>query len=139
MNQTDKQLTQKAKQLARKECANLMDGTCIEYDEPCFLISPKYDSIHDGAIDCDYFLLAVLPLQPDLQKAIWAEIYSEDGTVSSVMKNCAICGKPFIPTSNRQKFCTDCQIYARRARGRDKQRRYSQKQKSKTDNDPLER
>lgn len=48
MNQTDKQLTQKAKQLARKECANLMDGICIDYDKPCFLINPKNDSIHDG-------------------------------------------------------------------------------------------
>ena len=138
MNQTDKQLTQKAKQLARKECANLMDGTCVEYDEPCFLISPKYDSIHDGVIDCDYFLLAVLPLQPDLQKAIWAEVYSEDGTVSSVMKNCAICGKTFIPTSNRQKFCSDCKLYADRARGREKQRRYASSQKTRHESDRLD-
>ena len=135
MNQTDKQLTQKAKQLARKECANLMDGICIDYDKPCFLINPRYDPIHDGAIDCDYFLISVLPLQPDLQKAIWDKIYREDGAVSSVIKNCAICGKPFIPTSNRQKFCSDCKLYANRARGREKQRRYASSQKTKHDSD----
>ena len=138
MNQTDKQLTEKAKQLARKECANLIDGTCIDYDKPCFLISPKYDSIHDGAIDCDYFLISVLPLQPDLQKAIWNEIFREDGAVSSVMKNCAICGKPFIPTSNRQKFCSDCKLYANRARGREKQRRYASSQKTRRESDRLD-
>ncbi len=52
-------LIRKAKQLAKNECANLIDGICIDYDKPCFLISPKYDSIHDGAIDCDIFLLNV--------------------------------------------------------------------------------
>ena len=137
MNQTDKQLTQKAKQLARKECANLIDGICIDYDKPCFLINPKYDSIHDGTINCDYFLLSVLPLQHDLQKAIWDEIYREDGTVSSVMKNCSICGKSFIPTSNRQKFCSDCKLYADRARGREKQRRYVSSQKTRHESDRL--
>lgn len=139
MKALDKKLNQKAKQLARKECANLIDGDCIDYDKPCFLISPKYDSIHDGAIDCDIFLLNVLPLQPDLQKAIWAEIIKDDDSSPQEMKECFMCHKLFIPMSNRQKYCADCQLYARRARGRDKQQRYSQKQKSKTKNDPLER
>lgn len=129
MNETDKQLIRRAKQLAHKECCNLFDGFCVDYDHPCFLVNTRYPSIHEGAIDCDWFLLNVLPLERDLNQVIWAEIYREDDEEPQAMKKCAICKKHFIPTSNRQKYCAACRPAADRARGRKKQRRYESSRK----------
>ena len=58
---TDKQILKSIKALARGECANYDRGNCLLTDERCHLVNPSYESIHDGAIDCDYFLECVLP------------------------------------------------------------------------------
>ena len=58
---TDKQILKSIKALARGECANYDRGNCLLTDERCHLVNPNYESIHDGAIDCDYFLECVLP------------------------------------------------------------------------------
>lgn len=128
MNETNKHLIRRVKQLAHKECCNFFDGFCAEFDRSCFLVNSRYPFIHDGAIDCDLFLLYVLPLERDLKQAIWAEIYREDDDPKS-MKECAICKKQFVPASNRQKYCTACRPAADRARGREKQRRYENNRK----------
>lgn len=130
MNETDKHLIKRMKQLARKECANCYDSFCVQDDCPCHLISSRYPSIRDGAIDCDWFLLWVLPLQPDLQRDVWTELLREEGQAPQTLKNCVICGRPFLPASNRQKYCSACQITAQRARGREKQRRYEANKKA---------
>ena len=39
-------------------------------DERCHLVNPNYGSIHDGAIDCDYFLECVLPADWDLNDLV---------------------------------------------------------------------
>ena len=53
---TEKQILKSIKALAAGECANYHGGFCAETDRRCHLINPKYDSIRDGMIDCDYFL-----------------------------------------------------------------------------------
>lgn len=42
----------------RKQCANYDGGYCIDYDKPCFAYDDRW-SVHDGAMNCDYFNAAV--------------------------------------------------------------------------------
>ena len=120
----DKEIITGAKQLARKECANWQDGNCVPDDCPCRLINPRYSTVHDGCIDCDWFVKAVLPREQDLHTAYWHEIFREESDAGEGWKNCARCHKPFIPVSNRQKYCTECGQAAKRTRDRLKQQSY---------------
>ena len=120
-NQT---LLNSIKQLAKKECANFSGGYCLPEDHPCHVVNRAYETICDGAVDCDHFLLAVLPLQPELNTAVWREIFGEEGLAGVRWKECVRCHKPFVPTSNRQRYCAVCGVAAKRARSIEKQRRY---------------
>ena len=82
----DNQIIRSAKQLTQKECANYADGACVPEDCPCHLINPAYKTIHDGAIDCDWFVQVVLPLQPELLTAYWHEIFREEGQAGTGWK-----------------------------------------------------
>ena len=103
MNQIETQIMRSIRQLAQKECANYDNGCCLPEDRPCHVISPAYKSIHDGAVGCDYFLEAVLPLQPELNTAVWYELLREEDQAGEGWKECVCCHKPFIPGSNRQR------------------------------------
>ena len=130
MTKQDNQIIRSAKLLAQKECANYANGTCLPEDHPCNVINPAYKTIYDGALDCDYFLSAVLPLQPELNTAVWHELLREEDQAGEGWKECARCHKPFIPGSNRQRYCTDCGTAAKQARNREKQRRHRERQKT---------
>ena len=108
---TDKQILKSIKALARGECANYVYGMCVLTDERCHLVNPAYGGIHDGAIDCDYFLECVLPAEWDLNDlvsyALWYDEEDEDELPSN-MKRCEECRKPFVITGNRQKYCKAC-------------------------------
>ena len=130
MNQIENQIQRSIRNLAQKECANYDNGICLPEDRPCHVISPVYKTVYDGAIDCDYFLEAVLPLQPELNTAVWHELFREEDQVSEGWKECARCHKPFLPGSNRQRYCTGCGAAEKQARSREKQRRYRERQKS---------
>lgn len=129
-NNIDKQLIRQARTLAHKECANYQDGICIPEDRPCYVINQRYSSVHDGAIDCDYFMSAVLPLDREMTKAVWTEIYREEGVSGEGMKTCVRCSRPFVPGSNRQRYCAACGETAKKTRSREKQRRYRHRQKA---------
>lgn len=109
--------------MAHRECANhitLENGKhwCAFDDRPCYVINPRWLNIHDGAIDCDYFLEAVLPWDKELHKAVWNKLtrieyapWITDESPSQeepASKCCASCGKYFSPRSNRQRYCTSC-------------------------------
>ena len=126
----DRQIIREAKHLAKKECAGYSEGQCLECDSPCHVIHPVYRTIHDGAINCDWFIRAVLPLQPDLHTAYWHEIFREAGAAGAGWKECLRCRKPFIPGSNRQQYCKNCGAAISRASNRERQRRYRQSWKS---------
>lgn len=130
MNTLDKQVLRSVKQLARNECANYFNGSCLLEDRPCHVINPAYQTIHDGAVDCDYFLSAVLPLQPELNAAVWHEILRGEDQAGEGWKQCARCHKPFIPGSNRQRYCANCGTAAKQARNREKQRRHRERKKN---------
>lgn len=127
---TDKRLLRQAKQLARKECSNHFDGDCIYTNKPCHVINPIYPSIHSGAIGCEYFLSSVLCLQPELYAAIRHRM-EDELSVGAHWKECAFCKKPFLLSSNRQKYCVDCRDLAKRIRVREKQRRYYHRKREK--------
>ena len=100
---TDKQILKSIKALARGECANYDRGNCLLTDERCHLVNPNYESIHDGAIDCDYFLDCVLPAEWNLNDlvsyALWYDEEDED-PLPHGMKRCEICQNPFVPNRN---------------------------------------
>ena len=129
MNIPEKQILRSVKQLAQKECANYFNGVCLLTDRPCHVINPAYQKIHDGVIDCDYFLSTVLPLQPELNTVVWHEILRAEDQNGEYWKECTICHKPFIPVSNRQQYCTNCGTAAKQTRSREKQRRYRARKK----------
>ena len=126
----DYELKKRCCALAKAECANYHDGRCLDPDlvngnEPkCAVTSDKF-SIKDGGIICDHFLLNVLPLDKELNHLVWAEIkkppeymyadISGDQTAySTEAKKCAVCGKVFLPGSNRSKYCSACRKVEKR-------------------------
>ena len=77
------------------ECCNYDNGNCIALDdgEECVCVqSISYSLL------CKWFRTAVLPLDKPLETAL---LFRED------MKRCAV-GKPFLPGSNRAKYCKPC-------------------------------
>ncbi len=125
---TEKQIIKSIKALARGECANYQNGMCLETDRRCHLINPRYDSIRDGIIDCDYFLECVLPADWDLNDlisyALWYDEEEDYEELPSNMKRCAECQRPFLFTSNRQKYCNACQQIVRRRQSAQRVKKY---------------
>ncbi len=124
----DKEIIRSVRKLASKECCNWDGGICRPYDCPCWVINPAYSTVHDGCVDCDWFIHAVLPLQPELQSAYWHEIFREEGTISEGWKECLRCHKMFVPGSNRQQYCPECGASVSRISNRERQRRFRNKQ-----------
>lgn len=120
----DQPILSSVKRLAKKECANFSGGYCLPEDRPCHVVNPAYGAISDGAVHCDYFLCAVLPLWSELSMTVWREICGEETQAGECWKECARCHKPYVPTSNRQRYCAVCGAAVKRARGIEKQRRY---------------
>ena len=122
----DKKILKSIKALARGECANYQNGFCRETDERCHVINPNYDSVHDGAIDCDYFLESVLPADWELNDlvayALWYD-EEEPDELPEGMKLCPVCKRPFTASNNRQTYCPDC--------GKDRQRQMDRERKQK--------
>lgn len=118
---TDQEILKSIKALARHECANFRDGACLLTDRRCHLISPNYETVHDGAIDCDYFLECVLPADWDLNDliayALWYDDENEEDELPGHMKRCEQCQTPFVVTGNRQKYCGACAQERRRQQG----------------------
>lgn len=132
--------------LLRKECANFDNGTCLIYEEPCFVYNDRW-SVHDGAMNCDYFNNAVLPLNKDLETSVWNEIDRDDESKRKInapivlkypekdgkeqeqrdVKRCIACKLLFYPSSDRQARCDTCREQERketrrtRRKERDKQ------------------
>ena len=108
----DYQQYRKMRRLVHK-CCNYDDGFCIALDdgEKCVCVqSISYSLI------CKWFRAAVLPMDKELEAALFPHL----GT-----KQCAECGKRFVPGSNRAKYCPDCTTAMKRrnaARRKRKQR-----------------
>ena len=81
--------------LIRRLCANYDGGNCMPLDdgEGCVCVQ-----MISYSLLCKYFRRAVLPAD----KVLCADIYRQR------TRTCERCGKPFAPSSNRQKYCPEC-------------------------------
>ncbi len=78
------------------ECCNYDAGNCLALDDGDACVCPQSISY---SLICKWFRAAVLPLDKELCVAL---LHQRN------MKNCAVCGKRFLPGSNRAKYCPDC-------------------------------
>ena len=107
---------------AKNICSLYRNGECIETGCPCHVLHPSY-TIRDGSINCDYFLTAVLPADKELSDRVQAEIYQQETEHTVQTKKCSRCRIPFIPCSNRQRYCSTCAVEAERTRNAQSHRR----------------
>ena len=127
----DKNLIRRCKTLAAHACANWRNHECIARDCPCDMANPRYATIHDGALNCDYFLKSVLPLDTELNRLVWRSILGDEERAQPNIRFCTVCGSAFVPTSPRQKYCNSCSIERKRQRCREKQRRYTERKRAR--------
>ena len=95
------------------KCCNYDDGFCIALDD-----GEKCDCVQSisYSLICKWFRAAVLPMDRELEAALFPHLDA---------KQCAVCGKRFLPGSNRAKYCPDCTVTMKRhnaARRKRKQR-----------------
>ena len=86
----------RASSLIRRECCNCGGGNCFALDDGDTCTCPQMITF---SVCCKWFRWAVLPLDRTLE----AEIYRD-----CALKRCSVCGKPYVPKSNRAKYCPDC-------------------------------
>ena len=103
-----------AKALIRESCCNYEDGNCILLDAPCA-------QMISGSLCCRWFRWAVLPQDALLESIL---------TASAETKQCVVCGKVFVPKSNRAKYCPDCACAVHRRQKTESERR----RRSRVDN-----
>ena len=93
--------------LIRAACCNYDSGNCICLDDVCA-------QMISGSLCCRWFRWAVLPQDALLESSL---------TGSAEAKRCAVCGKLFVPNSNRAKYCTDCARTVHRRQKTESERR----------------
>lgn len=81
-----------ANALIHNLCCNYDNGKCIALDCDC-VQSISY------SVCCKWFRHCILPQD----KALLAEVVNPEQS-----KHCVICGKAFVPKSNRGKYCEKC-------------------------------
>lgn len=107
-----------ANTLIRRECCHCDDGNCIALDDGDTHACPQLISF---SVCCKWFRWAVLPLAGTLE----AEIYRGND-----LKRCTVCGRAFVPKSNRGKYCPDCAASVHRRQKAESER----KRRSSVDN-----
>ena len=85
-----------ANALIRRECCCYEDGNCMFLDDGDIHACPQTISF---SVCCKWFRWSVLPQIGTLE----AEVFRD-----KELKRCAVCGRVFVPKSNRAKYCPDC-------------------------------
>ena len=125
----DKSIIRSCKALAERACANFFNRYCLSEDRACDLINTRYPDIHDGAIDCDYFITAVLPSDKELHRLALSRLFDAGECTQAHTRDCARCGQRYVPASPRQKYCASCGAVMRQQRNREKQRRHRERKR----------
>ena len=95
----------------RAHCCNLWNGDkCLMLDDGTEHSCPQLDA---DSIRCSWFRDAVLPGNPVLE----VEVNGGEG-----MKKCSVCGKGYIPKSNRSIYCPKCSSRVRKQKEAERQR-----------------
>ena len=85
-----------ANALIRRECCCYEDGNCMFLDDGDIHACPQTISF---SVCCKWFRWSVLPQIGTLE----AEVFRD-----KELKRCAVCGRVFVPKSNRAKYCPGC-------------------------------
>ena len=85
-----------ANALIRRKCCCYEDGNCMLLDDGDIHTCPQTISF---SVCCKWFRWSVLPQIGMLE----AEIFRD-----KELKRCAVCGRVFVPKSNRAKYCPGC-------------------------------
>ena len=96
-----------ANALIRKSCCNFDHGNCILLDEACA-------QMISASLCCKWFRWAVLPQDTVLENSLIG---------SAEVKRCTECGRPFVPNSNRGKYCPDCAFIVHRRQKTESERK----------------
>ncbi len=95
---------QRAVTLIRKLCSACDTGNCLYLDDGEEVPCPQTLSY---SVCCKVFRWVLLKDREG--QALETELFGKD-----TMKRCAICGRAFIPGSNRAKYCDGCRAIAQR-------------------------
>ena len=97
-------------------CANYdREDGCLPLDGYCYMLGKYWTGDY-----CRYFERSVLPLDPALEKSICKE------GPAPAMRQCAICGRAFLP-KGRQTYCSDaCKAQGNRKKSRERMRKKRQ-------------
>ena len=95
---------QRAVTLIRKLCSACDNGNCLYLDDGEEVLCPQTLSY---SVCCKVFRWVLL--KDKAGGELETEIFGKDA-----MKRCALCGKAFLPGSNRAKYCDDCKAIAQR-------------------------
>ncbi len=95
---------QRAVSLIRKLCSACDNGNCLYLDDGEVVACPQTLSY---SVCCKFFRWVLL--RDRKGQALEMELFGKDA-----MKRCAICGRVFIPGSNRALYCDDCRAIAQR-------------------------
>ena len=95
---------QRAVTLIRKLCSACDNGNCLYLDDGEEVSCPQMISY---SVCCKVFRWVLL--KDGEGQALETELFGKD-----TMKRCAICGRAFIPGSNRAKYCDGCRAIAQR-------------------------
>lgn len=90
-------------------CCNFSGGSCLMMEGPCAQAA-------SSVVCCRWFRWAVLEAPENA--ALKAEIFQG----SEAVKRCAICGKTFVPKSNRATYCRACAKKVRHKKEADRQK-----------------
>ena len=107
-----------ANALIRRECCCYEDGNCMLLDDRDTHTCPQTISF---SVCCKWFRWSVLPQIGTLE----AEIFRD-----KELKRCAVCGRVFVPKSNRAKYCPGCAARVHRRQKAESER----KRRSSVDN-----
>ena len=89
----DKSTIRSCKALAERACASFSNRYCLPEDRACHLINTRYPDTHDGAIDCDYFITAVLPSDKELHRLVLSRLFDAGECTPAHTRACVRCGQ----------------------------------------------
>ena len=110
MNEAQLRETRK---LIKQHCCNYDQGNCLVLDRPFCNVCAQWITY---SILCKWFRDAVLPNNRGLEQ----ELYP----IKNGYWRCTVCGKQYLPSSPRSKYCPKCSIIQRREKTRKRVARY---------------
>lgn len=134
MNQREvRSIRAKLARLARNECSLNQNGGCPAQQCGQCVVEIRTDSMIGNV--CPYFMRSVLPSDPTLN-ADYLDYFPRDYPLRKKLKEadrCEGCNVEIEKRNNRHKFCDKCSAERERAKSRERNRKYRDKQRKEND------